>query len=144
MAFENYSDFILITLTAVAAFFSALAASLAYLVSRNSLRFQKSYSKNQNLINRINLVIYDIRTLRKLISNTFLISDEKFESINPMLLGIQAELESLEEINVFKYSLSKLSRITSPMEVVALISENDTSLSDAINELEKKINEIFI
>ncbi len=66
MAVENFSDFILMTLSSVAAFFSALAAFLAYLVSRNSLKFQKYYYKNQNFINRIYIIIYNIRSLRKL------------------------------------------------------------------------------
>ena len=140
----NYIETISILLTTAATIFAALAAFLSYLVSKNSLKFQKSYSKNQCLIYRINLVISKIKTLRILISNPLSVSDDKFISIQPIFLEMKSELESLKELNALKYSSLKLSKIISLEELMEHISDNHSFLFDVINDLEKKINDMFL
>lgn len=65
-----------LVLTALATLFAAIAAWFSYLVSRNSLRFQKSYARNQGLINNLNSVITKVRVLRTLMEDPGGISDE--------------------------------------------------------------------
>ena len=140
---ENMIELIFIALTAIAAISAAIAAWMSYLTSSRSLAFQKNYAKNQHLIVRLNIIISKLRTLKYLMENTLEISDDKFNSIEPIFSEVKIELESLGEIGAFDYSSAKISKISSLCEMVDHMAKNNAYLSEVIDELELKISEVF-
>jgi len=52
---ESMIEFISISITAIATLCAAFSAQMSYQVSKNTLEFQKNYSKNQQLIGRLNI-----------------------------------------------------------------------------------------
>lgn len=132
-----------LVLTALATLFAAIAAWFSYLVSRNSLRFQKSYARNQGLINNLNSVITKVRVLRTLMEDPGGISDEQFQSIEPLFSEIKADLQNLNDIGVIDFSSMKISRITSFGEMIDHMAKNNAYLSEVVDALEAALNDIF-
>jgi hypothetical protein len=126
-------------LTTVATIFAAIAAWCSYKVSKNSLDFQKNYAKNQNLINEINRIIYKAETLQILIPKPLDLSDDEFESIEPLLLELKSELERLNISKIVKYEALKISSV----ETMFDLAKDDSSLKEVINKLEEKKAGIF-
>lgn len=126
-------------LTAAATIFAAIAAWFSYQVSKNSLDFQKNYAKNQNLINELNRIIYKAETLQILIPKPLKLSDEEFESIEPLLLELKSELQRLNMHEIVKYEDLKISSVESKFD----LAKDNSSLKEVINKLEAKKAEIF-
>ena len=82
-------------LTTGATTFAAIAAWCSYKISKNSLDFQKNYAKNQNVIHELNRIIYNAETLQILIPKPLEISDEEFESIEPLFLKLKLNKSSI-------------------------------------------------
>lgn len=140
---ENMIENISLMLTAFATFCAALAAWFSYSVSKNSLDFQKSYAENQNLINNLHTTITKARVLRTLISNAGDISDDDFQSMEPLLLDIRSELQYLNNIGVIDYQSLKIYSVDGFGEMVDNVSKGNTYLSDVIEILEQKLSGIF-
>ncbi|MBU1668996.1 hypothetical protein KKC13_11310 [bacterium] len=132
---ENIS----LILTTSATIFAAIAAWCSYKVSKNSLDFQKKYAKNQNLINELNRIIYTAETLQILIPKPQELSDDEFESIEPLLIKLQSELERLNTREIIKYEDLKISLVKSKFDLV----RDYSSLKEVINILEEKKSETF-
>jgi hypothetical protein len=126
-------------LTTAATIFAAIAAWCSYEVSKNSLDFQKKYAKNQNLINELNRIIYTAETLQILIPKPQELSDDEFESIEPLLIKLQSELERLNTREIIKYEDLKISLVKSKFDLV----RDYSSLEELINKLEEKKSETF-
>lgn len=140
---ENMIENISLILTAIATFFAAAAAWFSYSVSKKSFNFQKSYAKNQSLINSLNSTITKIRTLRTLMSDPSGTSDEQFQSMEPLLLEIRSELQHLADIEVIDFRSLQIYSITRFGEMVDQLSEGNNYLSEAIEVLESKLSGIF-
>ncbi len=140
---ESMIELISISITAIATLCAAFAAWMSYQVSKNTLEFQKKYSKNQQLIGRLNIDISKLHTLKYLISNPLSIADEKFESIEPLLIELKAELQSLEEIGVFDYATSKISKVSSLSEMVDHMAKENNYITEVIKVLEKRVDDVF-
>ena len=126
-------------LTTAATIFAAIAAWSSYKVSKNSLNFQKNYAKNQTLINEFNRIIYKAETLQTLITDQPELSDDKFESIEPLFLELKSELKRLNRREIVKYGDLKISSVESMFD----LSKDDSCLKEVINKLEEKTAEIF-
>jgi len=128
-----------LTLTTAATIFAAIAAWCSYKVSKNSLDFQKNYTKNQNLINELNRIIYKAETLQILIPKPLDLSDTEFESIEPLLIELKSELERLSIREIVKYKDLKISSVESKFD----LARDNSSLKEIIEKLEAKKAEIF-
>ncbi len=126
-------------LTTAATTFAAIAAWCSYKISKNSLDFQKNYAKNQNLVNELSRIIYNAETLQILIPKPLEMSDEEFESIEPLFFKLKSELERLNVRGIINYKDLKISSIENKYELV----ENYSSLEEVINTLEAKKAETF-
>ena len=126
-------------LTTSATIFAAIAAWCSYEVSKNSLDFQKKYAKNQNLINELNSIIYTVETLQILIPKPQKLSDDEFESIEPLLIKLQSELERLNTREIIKYEDLKISLVKNKFDLV----RDYSSLKEVIIKLEEKKSETF-
>ncbi len=126
-------------LTTGATTFAAIAAWCSYKISKNSLDFQKNYAKNQNVIHELNRIIYNAETLQILIPKPLEISDEEFESIEPLFLKLKLELERLSIRGIIDYKDLKISSIENKYDLV----KNYSSLEEVINTLESKKAETF-
>jgi hypothetical protein len=67
------------------------------------------------------------------------LSDEEFESIEPLLLELKSELERLNIHEIVKYEDLKISSVESKFD----LARNDSSLKEVIYKLEEKKAEIF-
>ena len=133
---ENIS----LILTALATFFAAIATWYSYKVSQNSLDFQKNYAKNQNLINELNRIIYNAETLQILIPKPLELSDEEFETIEPLLSKLKLELKHLGERNkLITYENLTISSVENKYD----LARNNSSLEEIIQILEAKKAETF-
>lgn len=126
-------------LTTVATTFAAIAAWCSYKVSKNSLNFQKNYAKNQNLVNDLNRIIYNAETLQILIPKPLEMSDEEFESIEPLFFKLKSELERLNIRGIINYKDLKISSLENKYDLM----KNYSSLEEVINRLETKKAETF-
>ena len=135
----NMIENILIITTAIATIFAALAAWFSFMVSRNSLKFQKGYAKNQNLINELNRTIYTAEALQILISKPHEISDNEYESLDTMLNELRSSLERLNNRSIIHYESLKIYSINSYLG----LARDYSCLSEVINELEKIKDDVF-
>ena len=126
-------------ITAVATFFAALAAWFSFMVSRNSLKFQKDYAKNQNLINELNRTIYKAETLKILIPKPLEMSDAEYETLDPLLNELKSSLERLNNRSIVNYKSLKIHSINDHLG----LAKDDSCLSEVINELEKIKDGVF-
>lgn len=137
-ASKNIENISLI-LTTIATFFAAIATWYSYKVSQNSLDFQKNYAKNQNLINELNRIIYNAETLKILIPEPFELSDDEFESIEPLLSKLKLELKHLGARKIIVYQNLTISSIENKYD----LARNNSSLEEVIDMLEGKKAETF-
>ena len=72
------------------------------------------------------------------------ISDEQFSTIEPLFIEAKLELEKLEEIGAFNYKSHKISEISSLGEMIDKISPENTYITEVIQALKIKIDEIFM
>lgn len=126
----------LLITTTVATIFAALAAWFSYIVSKNSLEFQKNYSKNQNLLNKLDSTIKEARSLKLIMSSD---ADESNEEITALIIKLKSNLQHLSITGIIDYQSLELSSVEN---VYDLARENE-SLTEVIEELEKKYNEVF-
>lgn len=126
-------------LAAVATAFAALAAWCSFEVARRSLDFQKKYAKNQNLINELNRTIYKAETLQILIPKPLELSDEQYESIEPLLEEIKSELERFNNRSVIEYTELSISSVNSKYD----LARDNSSLAEVISTLESVKSNIF-
>jgi hypothetical protein len=126
-------------LTAVATAFAAVAAWCSFEVARRSLEFQKTYAKNQDLINDLNRTIYKVETLQILILKPLEISDTEHESLEPLLNELKSSLERLNNRNIISYESLKIHSI----ENYFGLAKDHSCLDEVINELEKIKTEIY-
>lgn len=132
----NMIESTLLITTSVATIFAALAAWFSYVVSKNALEFQKNYSKNQNLLNELNATIKEARSLKLIMSSD---ADESNEEITSLIIKLKSNLQHLSVTRIIDYQALKLSSVEN---VYDLARENE-SLTEVIEELEKKYNEVF-
>lgn len=126
-------------LSAISTLFAAIAAWFSFRVARNSLDFQKNYAKNQNLIIQLNRAIYMAETLQILIPKPLDMSDEDFDSIDPLLQNLKSELERLGRRNIVNYQELKISNIKNKFDLVREFN----SLEEVIHKLEAANSKIF-
>ena len=129
----------LLVLTAVATFFAALAAWFSFLVSMSSLKFQKNYAENQNLISELNRTIYKAETLQILIPKPLEMSDPEYESLDPLLNELKSSLERLNNRSIVNYESLKIHSIKDHLG----LAKDCSCLSEVINELEKVKDSVF-
>ena len=84
-----------------------------------------------------------MRTLRSLIANPLNTSDERFESIEPLLLVVKDDLQRLEEIEVFDYKKSKIANVNSLGEMVDHMAKNNQYITEVIVALEARLDAIY-
>lgn len=132
----NMIESTLLITTSVATIFAALAAWFSYVVSKNALEFQKNYSKNQNLLNELNATIKEARSLKLIMSSD---ADESNEEITSLIIKLKSNLQHLSVTGIIDYQALKLSSVEN---VYDQARENE-SLTEVIEELEKKYNEVF-
>jgi hypothetical protein len=129
---------LLITTTA-ATIFAALAAWFAYMVSKNSLEFQKNYSKNQTLINELDRTIYKAETLQILIPKPLEMTDSEYKSLDKLLNELKSSLERLNNRSIINYDSLKIRSIKDHLG----LAKDNSCISEVINELEKIKSGIF-
>lgn len=129
----------LLIFTAIATFFAALAAWFSSMVSKNTLQFQKDYAKNQSLINELNRIIYKAETLLIRIPKPLELSDEEYESLDPLLNELKSLLERLSIRNMINYKNLKIYSINDHFG----LAKDPSCLSEVINELEKIKDGVF-
>lgn len=132
----NMIESTLLITTMTATIFSAIAAWFSYTVSKKSLEFQKNYSKNQNLLNELNSTIKEASSLKLIMSSD---ADESNEEITSLIIKLKSNLQHLSVTGIIDYQALKLSSVEN---VYDLARENE-SLTEVIEELEKKHHEVF-
>jgi predicted mannosyl-3-phosphoglycerate phosphatase (HAD superfamily) len=135
----NMIENTLLITSAVATIFAALAAWFSFMVSRNSLKFQKDYAKNQNLINELNRTIYTAETLQILIPKPLEMSDTEHESLDLLLNELKSSLERLNNRSVVNYESLKIHSINNHLG----LAKDYSCLSEVITELEKIKDGVF-
>jgi len=131
----------LLIVTAVSTFFAAVAAGLSYLVTNNSLKFQKNYGKNQSLIQNLHRTINTATNIKTLMQqNPLDIADEDYELIEPLLSQLKSELLYLSNAGAINYEELKVSSINTVYD----LAREKPSLDEVIKELESSVNVIFI
>lgn len=140
---ENMIEILFVGLTTGATLFAALSAWMSYRVSENSLSFQKNYAKNQQLIAQLNSTVSKLRTVKHLISNTTVISDDQFGTIEPLFIEARQDLQRLEEIGAFDYSSCPISKVTNLGEMIDQMSSENTYITEVIDALEARVAYIF-
>ena len=132
----NMIESTLLITTTAATVFAALAAWFSYTVSKNSLEFQKNYSKNQNLLNELNSTIKEALSLKLIMSSD---ANESNEETTSLIIKLKSNLQHLSVTGIIDYQALKISSVEN---VYDLARENE-SLTEVIEELEKKYNEVF-
>jgi hypothetical protein len=135
----NMIENTLLITTAIVTFFAAVAAWCSFMVSRDSLKFQKDYAKNQNLINELNRTIYEAETLQILMPKPLEMSETEFESLDPLLNGLKHSLERLNNRSIVDYESLKIHSINDHFG----LAKDHSCLSEVINELEKIKDSVF-
>lgn len=135
----NMIENTLLITTAASTIFAALAAWFSFMVSRSSLKFQKNYAKNQNLINELNRTIYKAETLQILIPKPLEMSATEYESLDPLLDELKSSLERLNNRSIVNYESLKIHSIKNHLG----LAKDDSCLSEVISELEKIKGGIF-
>ena len=128
-----------VILTTMAAIAAAIAALFSFQVSKRSLDFQKNYTINQQLFSELNRTIYKIETLQLLIPKPLEMSDEEYNSIDPLLTKLKSELERFGARHIIDYKSLKISSIENMFDLV----RDFESLGEALNVLENKKSNIF-
>lgn len=129
---ENIS----LVLTAFATFFAAVAAWFSYSVSKNSFKFQKDYAMNQNLLNDLNCTINEAFALRLIMSSD---ADESNDETTSLITNLKAKLLQLNEAGIIDFQALNFSSVKNVFE----LAREPASLTETINELEKKRSEVF-
>lgn len=132
-----------VILTTIATLFAAISAWLSYRVSRNSLKFQKNYAKKQSLINELNSTINKARTIFTLMSAPLEAPDDQFALVEPLFAEFKTNLQHLSNIGVIDYRSLKIYKINSLGEMIDQMAKKNSYLTEVIDVLERKINEIF-
>jgi hypothetical protein len=127
---------ILLTVATIAA---AVAAWCSYMVSRDSLEFQKTYAENMSLIEELNRTIYKAETLQILVPEPLKMPDDEFNSIDSLITNLQSELKRLDIRNVINYGDLKISSVNNKYE----LSEDVTCLKEVIQTLISKHAKVF-
>lgn len=140
---ENMIENIPVVLNTAATLFAAIAAWFSFVVSKNSLKFQKNYAKNQNLINKLNITITKARTLQGLLGNITNISDSDVSSMEPLFFEIKAEVQHLDTIGEIEFRSLKLSSVDRFGVLIDQMSKKRNCLSEVIEILEQKVNNVF-
>ena len=130
---------ILLISTTIATISAAIAAWSSFRVSKNSLQFQKDYAKNQSLINELNRIIDKAETLLMRIHKPLELSDEEYESLDPLLNELKSLLERLSIRNMINYKNLKIYSINDHFG----LAKDPSCLSEVINELEKIKDGVF-
>lgn len=136
---ENIS----LVLTTVATLSAAIAAWFSYRISKNSLNFQKNYAKNQSLVNELRSVSNKARTILSLISNPLDAPDNQFALIEPLFAELKANIQHFSNIGIIDYSSLKIKNVNSLGEMIDQMAKNNAYLTEIIEVLERKVNEIF-
>lgn len=130
----------LLLVTALSTFFAALAAWLSYRISKNNLKFQKEYAKNQSLIQSIHRTITIATNIKTLMHQDPLgMEDVEYENIEPLLKDLKSELLHLSNTGTINYEGLKLFSISTIYD----LARNKPSLDEVIQELELCLNNIF-
>jgi hypothetical protein len=132
----NMVENISLVLTAFATFFAAVAAWCSYSVSKNSLKFQKNYALNQNLLNDLNCTIKEAFAIRLIMSSD---PDESNDEITSLITNLKAKLLQLNEAGIIDFQTLKFSSVKNVYE----LTKEPASLTETINELKKKHSEVF-
>ncbi len=140
---ENMIENISVVLNTAATLFAAIAAWFSFVVSKNSLKFQKNYAKNQNLINKLNITITKARALQGWLGNITNISDSEVCSMEPLFFEIKAEVQHLGTIGELEFSSLKISSVDLFGELIDQMSKQRNCLSEVIEVLESKLNNVF-
>jgi|LWDU01.1.fsa_nt_gi replication fork clamp-binding protein CrfC len=132
----NMIESTLLITTTAATIFAALAAWFSYMVSKKTLEFQKNYSKNQNLLNELNSTVNEARSLKLIM---FSDAAESNEEITSLIIKLKSNLQHLSVTGIIDYQALKLSSVENVYE----LARDNESLTEVIEELEKKYNEVF-
>ncbi|MCF6254510.1 MAG: hypothetical protein L3J38_07160, partial [Thiomicrorhabdus sp.] len=99
---------VLLIFTTIATAFAAFAAWFSYSVSRNTLKFQKNYAKNQNLLNELNSTLKEARALKLIMSSE---PNESNGEITSLIIKLKSMLQKLNEAGIIDYQALKLSSV---------------------------------
>lgn len=128
---------ILLITTAIATCFAAISTWYSYKVSENSLFFQKSYAKNQNLINDINRVIIKVEIIQTILVNIIESTDDEFISIENLIVEVKQDIKRLSVRKIIKYQDFRI------FSTNFHVTDDITALEEIIEILEEKKSEIF-
>jgi len=127
-------------LTVLATAFAAGSAWCAYQVSKQSLLFQKSVAKNQNIAMQFNNVLTKLCSLNRMIKkNSLEQSDEQIESLDDIFSEIVAQLEELSDISALDWTVLRVCQCENKL----IINLNDGDLDEAIAEIQKQLSALW-
>jgi len=130
-------------LVAISAFVAAIAACMSYWTSWQSLHLQKNLVKNQNLIQKLNSILTKMESFKEFLNDIPGITDEEFESMEPLYLEIKTDRHVLVESGIMEEKLSALFSASSFDEAVARPINHCDEINHEIAIIKKAINKML-
>ena len=126
-------------LTVLATSLAAGSAWCAYQVSKQSLLFQKSVAKNQNIAMQFNNVLTKLCSLNRMSKSVYQQSDEQFKALDGIFSEIVAQLEELSDISALDWTALRVCQCENKL----IINLNDGDLDEAIAEIQKQLSALW-
>jgi len=126
-------------LTVLATSLAACSAWCSYQVSKQSLLFQKSVAKNQNIAMQFNNVLTKLCSLNRMSKNPLKQSDEQFNSLDGVFIEIVDQLEELSDISELDWTVLGVYQCKNKL----IINLNDGELDEAIAEIQKQLSALW-
>ncbi|EGR0671428.1 hypothetical protein U2G71_004205 [Vibrio vulnificus] len=131
------ADDVFVALSAISAFFAAVAAWFSFKVSRESLRFQKKLASNQVVSVQLNSVLSLLINVRLVLSDVYGSPDEEFSSVESTFREFKKQIKAISYQTQLPPELLMLKEKTTVAQLT------DHEIETAISSIQEKIEALW-
>ncbi|HCG8744441.1 TPA: hypothetical protein ACF339_004540 [Vibrio parahaemolyticus] len=131
------ADDLFVALSAISAFFAAVAAWFSFNVSRESLRFQKKLASNQVVSVQLNSVLSLLVNVRLVLSDVYGAQDVEFSSVESTFREFKKQIKSISYQTQLPPELLMLKEKTTVAQLT------DHEIETAISSIQEKIEALW-
>ncbi|HHI5025588.1 TPA: hypothetical protein ACP5VK_004705 [Vibrio parahaemolyticus] len=131
------ADGLFVALSAISAFFAAVAAWFSFNVSRESLRFQKKLASNQVVSVQLNSVLSLLVNVRLVLSDVYGAQDAEFSSVESTFREFKKQIKSISYQTQLPPELLMLKEKTTVAQLT------DHEIETAISSIQEKIEALW-
>ncbi|CAI2295937.1 TPA: hypothetical protein ACN310_004487 [Vibrio parahaemolyticus] len=131
------ADDLFVALSAISAFFAAVAAWFSFNVSRESLRFQKKLASNQVVSVQLNSVLSLLVNVRLVLSDVYGAQDAEFSSVESTFREFKKQIKSISYQTQLPPELLMLKEKTTVAQLT------DHEIETAISSIQEKIEALW-